>query len=147
MQCQLKNTEYNKEQQGIHTPIPVLRVNFHVITSYCSISWQKVLSHLCHGLRWESGICSLQYLNTTLIFWKELYLLYWVLFIKQLKLTAKRQMWPVTWSHWHCPRCADENICLSTPKQVLVVVGTNTYRKQLKLSYTFTLYISSTQYF
>lgn len=147
IQCLLKNTEYNKEQQWIHTPIHVLRVNFHVITSYCSISWQRVLSHLCHGLRWESGICSLQYLNTTLIFFKGLYLLYWGLFIKQLKPTAKRQVWPVTWSQWHCPRYTDENTCLSAPKQVLVVVGTNTYGKQLKLSYTFTLYNPSTQYF
>lgn len=63
-------------------------------------------------------------------------------------------MQTVTWFHWQHPCYAEENTHLSTPKQILMV-GTNTYRKQLlklatykvsntftnpyKLSYTFTL--------
>lgn len=96
IQCLLKNTEYNKEQQWIHTPIHVLRVDFHVMTSYCSISWQIVLSHLYRGLRWESAICSLQYTNITLIFLKVLYLLCWVLFINVWNLQQRERckLWP-----------------------------------------------------
>lgn len=62
-QCLLKSREYNKEQQGFHTPIHILRVNLQVITSQCSVSWRTVLNQLYHGLKWETATCSLLYIQ------------------------------------------------------------------------------------
>lgn len=83
IECLLKNTEHNKEQQWIHTLIHVPRVNFHVITSYCPISIQRVLSHLpWFEVREWNMLSAISRYDPNLVFLKELYVSYWDLLMK-----------------------------------------------------------------